>query len=130
MRNYLITYLDDNLPNAFKVSQEQPFEQGGQALYLKNLRRVYVAEPSTEQTQLIQTFGDDDVIQKITTIVAYLAVDAKNRNADLDSALTTMANARLDATITDSFRKEFDYTTTIDNDILLYEFEYRFYTIA
>ena len=130
MRGNLITYLVNNLPDAFNVSQEQPFEQGGQALYLKNLRRVYLAEPSTEQTQLIQTFGDSDVIQKITTVKAYLAVDAKNRNADLDSALTTMANARLDATITDSFRKEFDYTTTIDNDVILYEFEYRFYTIA
>ena len=130
MRNPLIAYLDNNLPGNFAVSQEQPFQQGGQALYLKNLRRVYLAEPSTEQTQLIQTFGDGDVIQKITTVRAYLAVDAKNRNADLDSVLTTMASARLDATITDSFRKEFDYTTTIDNDVILYEFEYRFYTIA
>ena len=130
MRSPLIAYLDNNLPGNFAVSQEQPFEQGGQPLYLKNLRRVYVAEPSTEQTQLIQTFGDGDVIQKITTVIAYLAVDAKNRNADLDSVLTTMATARLDATITDSFRKEFDYTTTIDNDVIIYEFEYRFYTIA
>ena len=129
MRTPLLNYLQDNLYGQILVSAEQPFSQGNQPLYLKNLRRVYLAEPEVEQQDLIQTF-DDDIQQSITRVKGYLAVDAKNRNADLDSALTTMAQAKLNAQIPDSFRKEFDYTTTIDNDIILFEFEYRFYTIA
>jgi len=130
MRQQLLDYLTANLSGTIKVSAEQPFEQGGDALYLKNMRRVYLQEEYTEQDQLVPVLDATDIIQQITYVRAFLAVDAKNRNSDLDSALTTLANARVAANITDSFRKEFDYTTTLDNDQLIYEFEYRFYTLA
>ena len=130
MRQQLLDYLQAALVGGIKVSTEQPWEQGGDALYLKNMRRVYLQEEYTEQDQLVPVLDAQDIIQTITYVKAYLAVDAKNRNADLDSALTTLANARVGANITDSFRKEFDYITSIDNDVLLYEFEYRFYTLA
>jgi hypothetical protein len=130
MRQQLLDYLTANLTGSIKTSTELPFESGGAALYQKNMRRVYLDEEFTEQSQLIGVIGADDIMQQITTVRAYLTVDAKNRNADLDSALTTMANARVSANIPDSFRKEFSYSTTIDNDELLYEFEYQFYTLA
>lgn len=129
MRQALLNYLSSNLTATIKTSNELPFEQGGSALYIKNMRRVYLDEPEVEQTQLVPTF-DEDVNQNITTVRGYLATDAKNRNSDLDSALITLANARTQADISSSFRKEFDYTTTIDDDKIIYEFEYRFYTLA
>lgn len=130
MRTLLLDYLTANLTGTIKVSQEQPFDQGGQALYLKNMRRVYLQEEYTEQDQLVPVLDDTDIIQKITYVKGFLATDAKNRNSDLDQALNVLATARTGANISGSFRKEFDYTTTIDNDVLLYEFEYRFYTLA
>lgn len=129
MRTQLLAYLTTNLTGTITPSQELPFEEGTAPLYLKNLRKVYLDEPYTEMDQLIGTF-DDDVNQKITFVRGYLAVDAKNRNSDLDTTLTVMASAKNASTITDSFRKEFDYTTTIDADRVIYEFEYRFYTLA
>ena len=130
MRAQLLTYLTANLTGTIKVSQEQPFDQGGQALYLKNMRRVYLQEEYTEQDQLIPVLDSSDIMQTITVVKGFLAVDAKNRNSDLDTALSVLANARTGANITDSFRKEFDYTITIDTDVMIYEFEYRFYTLA
>jgi len=130
MRTELLNYLTANLSGTIKVSSEQPFDSGGEALYMKNMRRVYLEEPFTEQDQLVALLDDQDIIQIITYVRGYLAVDAKNRNSDLDSALQVLAAARTGATITGSFRKEFDYTTTIDNDVLLYEFEYRYYSIT
>lgn len=131
MRTQLLSYLTANLTGAIKPSQELPFEQGGSANYLRNLRKVYLDEPYTEQDALINTLDDaDEVNQKITYVRGYLAVDAKNRNADLDAALTTMSQALRQADITDSFRKEFDYTTTIDDDRVVYEFEYRYFSLA
>jgi hypothetical protein len=129
MRQALLNYLTPALTGTIKTSNELPFEQGGSALYIKNMRKVYLDEPEVEQTQLLTTF-DEDVNQNITTVRGYLAVDAKNRNIDLDSALLTLALARIQADISSSFRKEFDYTTTIDDDKIIYEFEYRFYTLA
>ena len=130
MRTELLSYLTANLTGTIKPSQELPFSQGGTALYLKNMRKVYVDEPYTEQDQLVPMLDGDDINQKITYIRAYLVVDAKNRNADLDATLTTMFAALRAANITDSFRKEFDYTTTIEGDQITYEFEYRYYTLA
>ena len=130
MRTELLAYLTTNLTGTIKPSQELPFEESGSALYLKNMRRVYLDEPQTEQEELVSTLDDSDINQKITTVRGYLAMDAKNRNADLDTALTTMATAKNVTTITNAFRKEFDYTTTIDADRITYEFEYRFYTLA
>jgi hypothetical protein len=129
MRQALLNYLTPALTGTIKTSNELPFEQGGSALYIKNMRKVYLDEPEVEQTQLVPTF-DEDVNQNITTVRGYLATDAKNRNSDLDTALITLANARTQADISSSFRKEFDYTTTIDADKIIYEFEYRFYTLA
>jgi hypothetical protein len=127
MRSTLIAYLTANLAGSIRVSQELPYEEGGVALNTKNLRRIYIDEPSTEHSQLVGTF-DRDVMEKITTIPGVLSVDAKNRNADLDSALAILAQAR-DYTTTNSFRNEFDYTTEIGNGIMTYNFEYRFHTI-
>jgi hypothetical protein len=131
MRTQLLSYLTANLTGSIKSSQELPFEQGGTANYLRNLRRVYLDEPYTEQDILVNTLDESsDVNQSITRVRGYLAVDAKNRNADLDAALTVLANARTGANITNSFRKEFDYTVSMDDDRVVYEFEYRFYTLV
>ncbi len=131
MRTQLLSYLTAQLTGSIKPSQELPFEQGGTANYLRNLRRVYLDEPYTEQDILVNTLDESsDVNQMITRVRGYLAVDAKNRNADLDAALTVLANARTGANITNSFRKEFDYTVNMDDDRVVYDFEYRFYTLV
>lgn len=128
MRAELLSYLTTNLTGAIKTSQELPFEEGGNPLYLKNMKRVYLDEPYTETGLLIGTLGDCNIDQTITRVRGFLAVDAKNRNADLDSALSILAQAKNQ--LTNSFRKEFDYTTTIDGSVMTYEFEYRAYNIA
>jgi hypothetical protein len=128
MRTQLLAYLTQALTGSIKVSEELPFEQGTVPLYLKNLRRVYLAEPERQQEQLLATL-DTDINQTITRVAGYLTVDAKNRNPDIDSALQVLGQALNQTTISNSFRKEFDYTTTIQDDTITYEFEYRFYTI-
>ena len=130
MRTELLTYLTANLTGTIKTSQELPWNEGNDALYLKNARRVYLDEPNTEQSDLFLTLGTLMINQRITTVRWFLSVDAKNRNADLDSALNILGSAKDITTITGVFKREFDYTTTIDNDRIIYEGEYRFYNLA
>jgi CTP:phosphocholine cytidylyltransferase-like protein len=59
-----------------------------------------------------------------------LTVDAKNRNTDLDSALTILGSAKDITTITGVYKRLFDYTITIDGDRVVYEGQYRFYNLA
>ncbi len=131
MRAQLLDFLTTNLTGSIKTSQELPFDNGGSANYVRNMRRVYLDEPFIEQDILVNTLDESaDVNQQITYVRGFLAVDAKNRNPDLDAALTTIGAALKQADIQNSFRKEFSYTTTIDDDRLVYEFEYRYYQIA
>jgi hypothetical protein len=130
MRSQLLTYLTANLTGTIGVSQELPFEEGNNPLYNRNMRRVYLDEPYTEMDTLIPTLGSTRINQKTTIVRLFLVVDAKNRNADLDAAITTFSSAKDITTIAGPFRREFDYTTTIDNDRITYEGQYRFYTIA
>ena len=81
MRAELLTYLTANLSGTIKTSQEQPWTEGGEPLYSKNLRRVYLAEPFTEMDSLIPVLNGADINQKVTRVRGYLQVDAKNRNA-------------------------------------------------
>jgi hypothetical protein len=129
MRTELLNYLKANLSGGIKTADELPWAQGDNPLYLQNKKKVYLDEPETQQTSVIQLLNSPDITQTVTTVTGYLAVDAKNRPIDLDSALATLKVAKDLSSIDASFRKEFDYDVTIDRDVMTYTFEYRFYTI-
>ena len=130
MRTELLTYLTAQLTASIKTSQELPFQEGTNPLYLKNPRRVYLDEPYTEQDTLFPTLGTLQINQRVTIVRWFLTVDAKNRNTDLDSALTILGSAKDITTITGVWQRQFDYTTTIENDRVIYEGEYRFTNLA
>lgn len=130
MRTELLTYLTAQLTGSIKTSEELPWQEGTNPLYIKNARRVYLDEPNTEQDDFLPTLGSCNINTRITTIRWYLSVDAKSRNADLDSALTILGSAKDITTITGVFQRQFDYTTTIENDRVIYEGEYRFTNLA
>jgi len=130
MRTELLTYLTAQLTDSIKTSQELPFQEGTNPLYMKNARRVYLDEPYTEQDTLFPTLGSLQINQRTTIVRWFLTVDAKNRNTDLDSALTILGSAKDITTITGVFTRLFDYTVTIDNDRVVYEGEYRFANLA
>ena len=129
MRTELLTYLTAQLTASIKTSQELPFQEGTNPLYIKNARRVYLDEPNTEQDEFLPTLGSLSINTRVTTIRWYLSVDAKNRNADLDSAITILGSAK-DITTIAVWQRQFDYTTTIENDRVIYEGEYRFTNLA
>ena len=129
MRTELLTYLTANLTGDIKTSQELPWQEGTNPLYIKNARRVYLDEPNTEQDEFLPTLGSLSINTRVTTIRWYLSVDAKNRNADLDSAITILGSAK-DITTIAVWQRQFDYTTTIENDRVIYEGEYRFTNLA
>ncbi len=130
MRTELLTYLTAQLTGDIKTSQELPWQEGTNPLYIKNARRVYLDEPNTEQDELFPTLGSLTINARITTVRWYLSMDAKNRNTDLDSAITILGSAKDITTITGVWQRQFDYTTTIENDRIIYEGEYRFTNLA
>lgn len=130
MRTELLTYLTAQLTGSITTSQELPWQEGTNPLYMKNARRVYLDEPYTEEDVLLPTLGSLQINSRVTIVRWFLSMDAKNRNADLDNAITILGSAKDITTITGVYTRLFDYTVSIDNDRVIYEGEYRFANLA
>jgi hypothetical protein len=126
MRAELIAYLTSNLKGTIKCASELPWAQGDVVLYRQNLKRVYLDAAETSQDILLTVLGGLDISRTVTTVKGYLAVDAKNKPSDLESVLVIINNAKDMASMDSTFRKEFDYTSQIDRDVIIYTFEYRY----
>jgi hypothetical protein len=109
----------------FAVSQELPWEQNGQPLYLKNMKKVYVDREYKEESTMIPTLDNSNIMQDMLKANAYLAVDAKNAPVGLDALITKILSAK-DTTAVTSFIQESDYKVEKQEDVSIYTFEFRF----
>ena len=127
IRDDILSRITTNLSGhtSYSISSELPYTTD-QVLYLKNMRTIYVDEQQEEVTALFNTLDNNDINQTLTTVTAYLAVDAKNQTSDIDTVVSNVLLARdgVTAPIKDS-----NVTTEIENDVLTYTFEYNFVTV-
>lgn len=108
----------------FAVSAELPWSQNGTPLFRKNLKKIYVDRERSEETTLIPTLNGGDVFQDDLIANVYLAVDAKNPPSQLDSAISKILACKSTISVV-NFGSESDYTVDLDEDVLLYTFEFR-----
>jgi hypothetical protein len=131
MRTQLLSYLTTATSAAtVKTVSELPWNTAGEPLYLKNMKKFYLDEEQIEQSVLIPTLtGQTDVMSNLKKVRGYFAVDAKNQPAGLSTAITTILGAK-DKTGVANFGTESDYTTEIQDDVIIYTVEYRLNTTA
>jgi hypothetical protein len=131
MRAELLAYLTTATSTAtVKTVSELPWNNAGQPLYLKNMKKFYLAQEEIEQSVLIPTLpGQNDIMRNTLSVTGYFAVDAKNQPAGLSTAITTILGAK-DRTGLGNFGVESDYSTEIQDDVLIYTIEYRLNTTA
>jgi hypothetical protein len=124
IRDDLITQITTNLSGYtnFRVSSELPFESGGNSLFLKNKRTIYVDDLSEEQIQLYRTVDQRTVYQTETIVQAFLTVDAKNQPSDIDNVIQAILNAK--SVVTETQSNEAIVASDIEDDYITYTFEY------
>jgi hypothetical protein len=108
----------------FAVASELPWEQNGNPLYRKNMKRIYVDTGRVEQTTLLPTLNGGEVFQNDLITEVYLAVDAKNPPSQLDSAVSKILATKSTVAVV-NFGSESDYTVDKQEDVLIYTFEFR-----
>ena len=111
----------------FAVASELPFEASGQPLYRKNMKRVYVDQEYRVEKILYPVLNGSNVMQDQLIANAYVACDAKNPPAQLDSLVSRVLGAK-DSTQVITLTSESDYTVDKQEDVLIYSFEFRFDT--
>lgn len=124
IRDDLITQITTNLSGYtnFRVSSELPFESGGNSLFLKNKRTIYVDDLSEEQIQLYRTIDQGTVYQTQTIVEAFLTVDAKNQPTDIEDVIQAILNAK--SVVTETQSNEAIVASDIEDDYITYTFEY------
>jgi hypothetical protein len=129
IRDELLTQLNTNLAahTAFSVSSELPFNSAGDALYLKNMKTVYLDEDQLEITQHVPVLNANKIMQTETTVNGYLVTDAKNQPSDIDTVIANVLVAR--TAITNIIDTNSSVETEIDDDRITYTFEYNFLKI-
>jgi len=130
MRAELLAFLTTATSTAtVKTVSELPWNTAGEPLYLKNMKKMYLDQTQRVETTLIPTLDGNDVFQRDLLVTGYFAVDAKNEPTGLSQAITTILSAK-DKTGITNFGVESDYTTEIQDDVIIYTVEYRMNTTA
>ena len=125
IRSSLITQLTTNLAGSnVSVSSELPFESGGDVLYSKNMKTLYVDEEQISQETLYEVLDRNNFLTNSSVVNAYLQVDAKTQLTDINAIISSVLSAK--SVITGTITSESDYDTEIDLDHIVYTFEYRF----
>lgn len=128
MRDTLLTQITSNLSgSSVKVSSELPWNNGGEVLYVKNMKHFYLDAEEETREEFIKCLDKNDVEQTTTTLTGYLTVDAKNQPSDISSVVANVVSAN--SVITASIDSSVDVTTDIEDDYVTYTFEFNFITI-
>jgi len=109
------------------VSAELPFTTGGEALYLKNMKKLYLDQDNIDKSILFTSLDNSDVYNVNTTVTGFLAVDAKNPPGDIDTITDNIITSRL--AISGQPTRECEMATNIESDVLIYTFNFNFITV-
>lgn len=124
-RDDLLTRLTTNLSGSnVSVSQELPWISGSEPLYVTNKKKLYVDEEQIIEDTLFVTLDGTEIVSNVSTINAFLQVDAKNQPGDISNVVSNVLKAK--SVITNVINHQSDVVTEIDSDAITYTFEFRF----
>lgn len=115
----------------FSVSSELPWDAAGTPLYQKNPKVFYVDEPDSEQSTLVNVLcGGIGLANKVTTVSAFVVVDAKQQPTNYDALVTAVQTVKDTTALINIRSRECDVQTTFVADTLVTEFVFRFTEIV
>ena len=130
MRDDLIAYLKTSealqVIKPVVVSEELPWSKDGSPLYIKNFKRIYVDREQTAQEPLYNTLNGSSIVNEITTVLAYLTVDAKNPLSNYDEIVTFIKNARNQVAPQSKLDRLVNVVKTFEADAQITEFTFEF----
>ncbi len=130
MRTEIIDYVQGLNLGTFTVSTELPYTESGQAMYVKNPKRIYVDEEQITSEPIIQALDGLTVMDEEASVTIFFSVDSKLLPANYEAVLTALKGAKDITTIDGVIRRELDVSTGYDGDLLVTELEIRFNKIT
>ena len=125
MRAELLAYLKSQKFQNFNVSEELPFTSSNTALYLKNVKRIYLDVEQITVEPFLQVFGNP-VDAEVHSVRLYFTTDAKQLPSDYNTVVSQIRSGKAIQVEDKFFRREVTSQTTFENDLMVTEFEFRF----
>jgi len=111
----------------FQVSESLPWSSQGENLAIRNFRTIYVDEPESRETAILNTLdGGTGLAQRVTEISAQMAVDAKQQPSNFVSLVQSITQCRNSADLPATVSRECDVTHVYQDDVLITTFQFRF----
>lgn len=126
MRDEIRNYIGSLNLGGFLLSQEVPWSENGNPLYLKNPKRIYVDVDQVETDPFIQTLSGVTISNQINVVRLYFSTDAKQVPANYADIVESLRKGKDVTTIQGVNRRECLVSTSYENDMLVTELEYRF----
>ncbi len=128
MRDTILAYLKANPVQGYTTTDQLPWSQGGEGLYLSNPKRIYVDQPQTNQEPLIDVLNGScgGIVTEVTTVRVYLATDAKQLPPNYDAVVSMIKDARLDPGIPGATQRTTLVSTEFVNDLMVTQFDINF----
>jgi hypothetical protein len=130
MRTEILDYISTLNLGSFLVSQELPWEESGQALFLKNLKKIYVDATQYQNETLITALNGLNINNETSIVRILFACDAKQTPANYDTLISDLKSAKDITTIEGVRSRQCDVSTDIENDSLVTTLEIRFTKIT
>jgi hypothetical protein len=126
MRSEIIDYFKINKVNGYTLTEELPWDNQGNPLYLKNYKYIYVDSDQIAQEPLIDVLNGPGIVNEITTVTAYITTDAKTQPSNYNTMVSTFMNARLDTDIAGVTQRATQVSTQFTGDAQVTQFDFSF----
>jgi hypothetical protein len=126
MRDEILEFVQTLNLGTVTVSSELPWTDNDVPLYLKNLKKVYVDIDQITSEPFITTLSGLNISNEVTSVRIYFANDAKVLLPNYSEVIANLREAKDITTIQGVQRRDVVVTTSIENDVLVTELEFRF----
>lgn len=121
-----IKALSSTTLGTFSLTEELPWESDGTALYLKNLKRIYVGPTQTDLDPIFDTLDGSGFATEIATTTVYYATDAKQLPSNHTTLTEAIRNFRINFDTDNWKQRRVIATTEFEGDRMVQNLEFVF----
>jgi len=126
MREQVLDYIANVNLGGFFVTQALPWSESGTPLYLKNLKTIYVDAVQYTTEPFLSTLNSLSLQNEVQTVRVFFASDAKTLPPNYTDLVTELRLVNNIVTVPGVHQREVDISTSMENDMMITELEYRF----
>lgn len=130
MRQEVLDYIDGLALGTFTVTSDLPYDASGNALYLSNVKKIYVDEEQITSEPLVQGMDGTHINNQTTSVSIYFTADAKQLPANYDTLVSGLRGAKDITSVSGVNRREIEEISDFQGDLIVKTLEIRFNTVT